>query len=454
MAWYDSAAFYHIYPLGLCGVEKENDYIRRESKFKELDLWVEHMKDIGFEAVYIGPLFESKTHGYDTTDYKKVDSRLGTNDDFRHWVDLCHEAGIKVVVDGVFNHTGRDFSAFKNIQAEKWDSWGKDWYCWVDFNKQSPLGDEFSYESWRGYPQLPKLNHQNPAVGDYLLEVVEFWVDNFDIDGIRLDCADVLDFYFMKRLRSRCNRLKEDFWLMGEVIHGDYSRWVNGEMLNSVTNYELHKGIYSAHNSHNYFEMAHTVNRLFGEPYGICKGARLYNFVDNHDVDRIASKLDNKKNLYSVYTFLFTILGMPSIYYGSEWGIEGKKVDGNDDPLRPKINLEKDRPKDCDLVSYIQLLCHIRKSRPELRDGTYKELLLTNRQYAFARVSGNNGCAVLLNNDEAAALMDVTAPVHARQGKDLVTGNIYPVKNGRIQIEVPENSGTIIGFDGEKSDET
>lgn len=452
MAWYDSAAFYHIYPLGLCGVDKENDYTRKESCFKELNLWVEHMKNMGFGAVYIGPLFESKTHGYDTTDYKKVDSRLGTNEDFRRWVQLCHEADIKVVVDGVFNHTGRDFMAFKNLQEKKWDSWGKDWYCWVDFNNRSPLGDDFSYECWRGYPELPKLNHQNPAVGDYLLEVVEYWVDAFDIDGIRLDCADVLDFNFMKRLRNRCDQLKENFWLMGEVIHGDYSRWVNREMLHSVTNYELHKGIYSSHNSHNYFEIAHTINRLFGEDYGICKGARLYNFVDNHDVDRIASKLDNKKNLYPVYTFLFTILGIPSVYYGSEWGIEGRKANGSDDPLRPKIGINN-KPDNSNLASYIQNLCTIRRSHPELCEGKYRELLLTNRQYAYARILGNKACIVLLNNDEAETFMDVAVPIMAFRGKDLMTGEIYPVNNGRIQVKVMENSGAIIELDGENADE-
>lgn len=126
-AWYDRAVFYHIYPLGLCGCEKENDYKPHESQFPKLAQWAEHVADLGCTAIYIGPLFESATHGYDTTDYRKVDGRLGTNDDFKNWVSYCHSLGVKVVVDGVFNHTGRDFEAFKNLIENKWDSWAKDW---------------------------------------------------------------------------------------------------------------------------------------------------------------------------------------------------------------------------------------------------------------------------------------------------------------------------------------
>ena len=409
-AWYDSAIFYHIYPLGLCGAPKENDYKGNGQGFEQLDLWVDHMETLGCNAVYIGPLFESATHGYDTTDYKKVDGRLGTNNDFKAWVGKCHDAGIRVVVDGVFNHTGRDFFAFKNIIDQKWDSWGKDWYCWVDFNGQSPCGDPFSYESWHGYAQLPKLNMGNPAVKDYLLDVVRYWVDEFDIDGIRLDCADVLDFDFMRRLRQLADTVKPEFWLMGEVIHGDYGRWANNDTLHSVTNYELHKGIFSAHNTHNYFEMAHSLRRLYDKNYGICKNARLYNFVDNHDVDRIYDKLENKKNLLPVYAFLFTTLGIPSIYYGSEWGIAGHKENGSDDPLRPAIDIKTFENPNPELTAFITRLAHIRQEHPELVYGEYDELMLTNKQYAYARVYEGKACITVLNNDEQNVQLTVRVP--------------------------------------------
>ncbi len=443
-AWYDSAVFYHIYPLGLCGCPKENDYTGGGKGFEQLDLWVDHMKDLGCTAVYIGPLFESATHGYDTTDYKKVDGRLGANEDFARWVKKCHDAGIKVVVDGVFNHTGRDFAPFKNLMEAREGSWGKDWYCWVNFGGHSPLGDDFSYESWHGFPQLPKLNMGNPAVKEYLLDVVRYWVDTFDIDGIRLDCADVLDFDFMRRLRSLANEIKPEFWLMGEVIHGDYGRWANSETLHSVTNYELHKGIFSAHNSHNYFEMAHSIRRLYDKNYGICKDARLYNFVDNHDVDRIYDKLENKKNLFPVYTFLFTTIGIPSIYYGSEWGIAGHKENGSDDGLRPAIDLKTFKAPNPELEAFITKLAHIHGQCPELSFGEQVELLLANRQYAYARIYEGKACIAILNNDEKEAQLHLRLPFAGTKCQNLITGEPVDVSQGSIAWTIPGNSGTVL----------
>ena len=290
--WYEQAIFYHMYPLGITGAPKINVQTEVTDRFKELDQWIPHIRSLGCNAIYIGPLFESSSHGYDTRDYKLVDRRLGTNDDFREFTKLCHENGIKVVVDGVFNHTGREFFAFKDIQEKKWDSPYKDWYKGVNFGWQSPLGDPFGYEAWQGHFELPCLNLYNQQVKDYLFDVIRFWVDEFDIDGIRLDCANILDFNFMKEMRAKTASMKPDFWLMGEVIHGDYSRWVNPEMLHSVTNYELHKSIYSGFNDHNFFEIAHNVRRLEAI------GRQLYTFLDNHDEDRIASKLKVKEHLY------------------------------------------------------------------------------------------------------------------------------------------------------------
>ncbi|WP_346697556.1 alpha-amylase family glycosyl hydrolase [Catenibacillus scindens] len=443
-AWYDSAVFYHIYPLGLCGSPKINDYQGGGQGFKQLDLWVAHMAELGCTAVYIGPLFESATHGYDTTDYKKVDSRLGTNEDFIRWVKLCHNSGIRVVVDGVFNHTGRDFAAFKNLKEEREGSWGKDWYCQVNFWGNSPFNDGFSYESWHGFAQLPRLNMANPAVREFLLDVVQYWVQTFDIDGIRLDCADVLDFNFMRELRTLTDGLKPDFWLMGEVIHGDYSRWVNPQMLHSVTNYELHKGIYSAHNSYNYFEMAHSIRRMYDKNYGICKDARLYNFVDNHDVDRIYDKLENKKNLFPVYAFLFTTIGIPSVYYGSEWGIAGHKENGSDDPLRPAIDLATFKGPNLELEAFIAKLAHIHTECPELIYGQLDELLLTNRQYAYARVYEGKACITILNNDEQEVRVDIKLPFGGGVCTDLIREEDVPVQGDHLSLTVSGNGAMVL----------
>ena len=192
----------------------------------------------------------------------------------------------------------------------------------------------FSYENWGGHDSLVKLNQKNPEVIDYICDVIRYWAEEFDIDGIRLDAADVLDFDYMKALRKVANEIKLDFWLMGEVIHGDYSKWVNEKTLHSVTNYVLHKALYSSHNEHNYFEVAHTLKYLNDLKV---KSHELYSFVDNHDVERIYTKLKNKKHFVPVHILLYTLPGIPSVYYGSEFGIEGRKERFSDDSLRPAL---------------------------------------------------------------------------------------------------------------------
>ena len=439
MAWYDEAVFYHIYPLGLAGAPKQNDYGEPVHRLNTLLPWVDHIKEIGGSALYIGPLFESVGHGYETTDYKKLDSRLGTNEDLTAFVAYCHEQGIKVIFDGVFNHTGRDFFAFKDIQANRENSQYKDWYCNVNFWGNNEYNDGFSYDNWGGYNLLVKLNQRNPAVVDYICDVIRFWVSEFDVDGIRLDAADVLDFDFMKALRRTANEVKPDFWLMGEVIHGDYSRWVNGETLHSVTNYTLHKALYSGHNDHNYFEIAHTVRRL--QNMGTLK---LYNFVDNHDVERIYTKLTNKAHFAPVHVLLYTLPGVPSIYYGSEFGIEGRKEYGSDDSLRPALNIEdyKDSVKTNPCTALIAALGKVRQAVPALSYGSYAELMLTNRQFAYARDLDGTRVIVSVNNDDAPAGMHLAAGNCAAYVGTL-SGEKVSVQDGHINITQPANSGEI-----------
>lgn len=439
MAWYDEAVFYHIYPLGLAGAPKQNDYGEPVHRLNTLLPWVDHIKEIGGSALYIGPLFESVGHGYETTDYKKLDSRLGTNEDLTAFVAYCHEQGINVIFDGVFNHTGRDFFAFKDIQANRENSQYKDWYCNVNFWGNNEYNDGFSYDNWGGYNLLVKLNQKNPAVVDYICDVIRFWVSEFDVDGIRLDAADVLDFDFMKALRRTANEVKPDFWLMGEVIHGDYSRWVNGETLHSVTNYTLHKALYSGHNDHNYFEIAHTVRRL--QNMGTLK---LYNFVDNHDVERIYTKLTNKAHFAPVHVLLYTLPGVPSIYYGSEFGIEGRKEYGSDDSLRPALNIEdyKDSVKTNPCTALIAALGKVRQAVPALSYGSYAELMLTNRQFAYARDLDVTRVIVSVNNDDAPAGMHLAAGNCAAYIGAL-SGEKVSVQDGHINITQPANSGEI-----------
>lgn len=444
MAWYDEAVFYHIYPLGLTGAPKENAYGEPEHRLLTLLPWIEHLKKIHVNAIYIGPLFESVGHGYETTDYKKLDSRLGTNEDLKEFVAKCHAEGIRVIFDGVFNHTGRDFFAFKDLQKNRENSPYKDWYCNVNFHGNNEYNDGFSYENWGGYNLLVKLNQRNPAVKDYISEVIRFWVSEFDVDGIRLDAADVLDFDFMKTLRAVANEVKPDFWLMGEVIHGDYNRWVNERTLHSVTNYQLHKALYSGHNDHNYFEIAHTVKRLYELGGNRPDGLKLYNFVDNHDVERIYTKLSNKAHFAPVHILMYTLPGVPSLYYGSEFGIEGKKEKWSDDSLRPALNIDdyKDAVEKNPCTKLVAALGDVRQKVPALSYGDYHELQLMNRQYAFSRTYNGTCVVVAVNNDDNDFTM--TLPVESEEEYiGALSGQRVQPNNRCISVCVKANSGDI-----------
>ncbi len=441
MAWYDEAVFYHIYPLGLCGAPKQNSYEAPVHRLNTLLPWISHIKEIGCNAIYIGPLFESVGHGYETTDYKKLDSRLGTNEDLTNFVSECHKQGIRVILDGVFNHTGRDFFAFRDIKEKRENSQYKNWYCNVNFWGNNSYNDGFSYENWGGYDLLAKLNQHNDAVKDYICDVIRFWVSEFQIDGIRLDAADVMDFNYMQALRNVANEVKPDFWLMGEVIHGNYSRWANEGTLHSVTNYMLHKALYSAHNDHNYFEVAHTI-KYVSDMVG--NSLNLYTFVDNHDVERIYTKLKNKAHFVPVHIMLYTLPGIPSLYYGSEFGIEGKKEQFSDDSLRPALNYDdyKDAVQTNACTKLIAALGKIRQNTPALCYGDYKELELQTTHYAYARTLEGKSVIVTVNNADSDVVMNLDC---GQSGEYIgaLTGERATANGGRIQVKVRANSGEI-----------
>ena len=445
MAWYNEAIFYHIYPLGMLDAPKVNDYSEVVHRLRELDKWIGHIKGIGCNAIYIGPLFKSVGHGYETTDYKTLDNRLGDNEDLKNFVANCHKEGIRVILDGVFNHTGRDFFAFKDIQANRENSRYKDWYCNVNFYGNNEYNDGFSYDNWGGYNLMAKLNQRNPEVKNYIADVIRYWVSEFDIDGLRLDAADVLDFDFMQMLHGVAAEVKADFWLMGEVIHGDYSRWVNDHTLHAVTNYTLHKALFSGHNDHNYFEIAHTVRRLYEMGGNRVDGLGLYNFSDNHDVARIVNKLDNRANYLPVHILVYTLPGVPSIYYGSEFGIEGEKYRGGpDDAIRPALDF-RDLDgvyKDNAYASVITAIARVRQEVKSLSYGEYREVSLTNRQFVFSRGGGEDIAIIAVNNDEnPASVWGNNLPDGDYKG--LLKGIDMKIVNGGFSVEIPANSGEI-----------
>jgi cyclomaltodextrinase / maltogenic alpha-amylase / neopullulanase len=441
--WSDNAVFYHIYPLGLCGAPQRNDFSSPPvDRLSVLHSWLSHIKGLGANAIYLGPLFESSSHGYDTADYGRVDRRLGTNESLAGLCSAAHAMGIRVVLDGVFNHVGRDFWAFKDVAANRESSRFTSWFHGLAFGKKSPYGDPFSYEGWNGHFSLVKLNLTNPDVREHIFSVVASWVREFDIDGLRLDAADVMDMDFLKVFSAQCRRLRPDFWLLGEVVHGDYRKWANPQTLDSVTNYECYKGLYSSHADRNYFEIAWSLDRQFG-PAGLYRGLPLYAFADNHDVDRVASMVKEPRHLYTLYCLLFTMPGVPSVYYGSEWGIEGKK-DGSDWPLRPRLDLAelaRSAPH-ADLAQAIRRFAGIRQSCTPLRFGDYTQLAVSHEQLAFARRHAGLTVVVVVNASRTAASVPLEIPgvTEGRLVDVLNAGVEFPVKGGKANID-PVPSG-------------
>lgn len=420
--WFEKSVFYQIYPLGFCGAPASNDGIRQNRIKKVID-WIPHIKAVGCNAVYFSPIFESDNHGYDTKDYRKIDCRLGNNEDFKEVCNALRENGIKIVLDGVFNHVGRGFWAFRDVIENKTYSRYKDWFQ-ISFDGDSNYKDGFWYEGWEGHFELVKLNLRNPEVVNYLLDCVDYWVEEFGIDGLRLDVAYCLDPDFIKTLRRHCDGLKDDFVLIGEVLRGDYNLFVSDDKLHSCTNYECYKGLYSSMNSLNMFEIVHSLIRQFGpDTWCLYRGKHLLSFVDNHDVTRVADILTDEKKLPLIYGVLFGMPGVPCIYYGSEWGARGKKEDG-DPALRPSF----EKPVSNSLTEFISKLAKAHKDSEALCFGEFRSVVLTNLQAVFERKSETERVLVAVNIDGA----PYTAHFDAGCGTavDLITGKTHDFGGG------------------------
>ena len=421
--WANESVFYQIYPLGFCGAPYENDGIMQPRILKVLD-WMEHIKKLGINAIYFSPIFESDTHGYNTRDYQRLDKRLGTNKDFKQVCDTLHKEGIKIVLDGVFNHAGRGFFAFQDVLKNRESSRYVNWFARIDFQGNSGYNDSLWYEGWEGNYDLVKLNLQNEEVVQYLFESVKMWIDEFGIDGIRLDVAYCLDHEFVRRLRSFCDSQKEDFFLVGELLHGDYNQMVNDTMLHSCTNYECYKGLHSSFNSMNLFEINHSLLRQFGpENWTIYRGKHLLCFVDNHDVSRVASILNKEEHLPLIYGMLFGMPGIPCVYYGSEWGAKGEKSQGD-----PALRLSYDSPQWNGLTELIAKLAVIKKESKALKDGEFRSVMITNEQCIFERKVEGERILVAIN----ASANPYVAHFDAGCGMavDLVTGKNHDFGGG------------------------
>lgn len=420
--WAYESVFYQIYPLGFCGAPFENDGVLTPRIRKVID-WIPHIKNLGANAIYFSPVFESDTHGYNTRDFRKIDVRLGTNEDFADVCQALHKEGIKVVLDGVFNHVGRGFWAFQDVLEKRWDSPYKDWFH-ISFDGNSNYNDGLWYEGWEGNYDLVKLKLCHPDVKQHIFDSIRSWVEEFDIDGLRLDVAYCLDENFVRELRAFCDSLKPDFFLVGEMLHGDYNRLMNDSMLHSATNYECYKGLFSSFNSMNMFEIIHSLLRQFGpENWTLYRGKHLLCFVDNHDVSRIASNLTNEQHLPLIYALCFGMPGIPCVYYGSEWGAKANKSEGD-----PALRACFDAPVENDLTAWISKLAAAKKASNALNYGDFRSVVLTNRQCIFERKTDSERVLVAINADN----VPYTAHFDAGCGTavDLITGNTHDFGGG------------------------
>ena len=397
MSWFEDSLVYQIYPLGLLGAPFENSHNGEVvHRLPALAGWIGHLKRLGVTCVLLNPVFQSGSHGYDTWDFLTVDRRLGTNDDLSDLVAAFHAAGIKVALDTVLNHVGRDFWAFSDVREKRQVSPYAGWFN-IDWGRDNQFGDGFSYECWEGAQNLAKLNHRDFGCNDMCVDVIRTWEREFDIDGLRLDVAYCLDLGFLGYVRQVADELSakrgQKFLLVGECLHGDYNRWMNDGACDSVTNYEAYKGLWSSVNAGNMHEIAYALERQSGShPWDLYTGKHLLDFLDNHDVPRIATRLDDRRHLRPLWGLLFGMVGVPCIYYGSEWGIEGEQKHG-DYELRPAVA----EPEWNDLTGWIAQLAAARAESAALRWGSYRQLAVASRQLVFERAVDGERVIVAVN---------------------------------------------------------
>lgn len=379
--WVRHVIWWHVYPLGFVGAESQArpDVVHR---LPRLESWLDYAVRLGANGLALGPVFASETHGYDTVDYYRIDPRLGDATDFARLLDAAHERGMKVLLDGVFNHVARSF----------------------------PHPEWFTDATFEGHDHLVTLDHDSPAVRDHVTEVMCHWLDK-GADGWRLDAAYAVPREFWADVLGRVRRRHPDAYLVGEVIHGDYVGVVAETQLHAVTQYELWKAIWSALNDRNLFELAWALKRHAGYLESFVP----LTFVGNHDVTRIASTLTDERLLPHALAVLFTVGGTPAVYYGDEQGFRGVKEEriGGDDAVRPEFPATPDElaPWGAAVFRLHQDLIGLRRRHPWLHRASTTARELTNTTAVLDTTDGTHRLLTVLNLDAASATVHVTAPL-------------------------------------------
>jgi cyclomaltodextrinase len=389
-AWVQHAIWWQVYPLGFVGAfptpQSNGPPQPEEHRLRRLVDWLDHAIELGASGIALGPIFASRTHGYDTTDHYRIDPRLGDDADFDHLVAEAHRRGLRVLLDGVFNHVGQDFARYREAAD---DDGAARWF----------RGRPGRFHTFEGHSGLITLNHDNPEVADYAVDVMAHWLGR-GADGWRLDAAYAVPHHFWASTLPRVRKRYPDAWFVGELIHGDYAADVRAATFDSATQYELWKAIWSSLNDGNFFELDWALQRH----NDFLTAFSPLTFIGNHDVTRIASRLDAPEHVAHALVLLLTIGGVPSVYAGDELGFQGVKEEryGGDDAVRPEfapppVQLEGFGVETWRLHQY---LVGLRRRYPWLHAASTTARLLKNRQYVYETRNGDDALLVVLNIDE------------------------------------------------------
>lgn len=340
--WSEHTIWWHAYPLGFCGAPVRPTPEERvlTPRLKHLTSQLDYLIELGCSGLALGPIFTSNSHGYDTTNFYEIDPRLGTQADFEELVSECHARGIRIMLDGVFNHVGHG-SSYQHLVAQ--DS------------------------VFEGHGDLLTLDHANPATVDLVADVMNFWLDK-GVDAWRFDAAYSVPLDFWRQVTPRVKQAHPDAWFMGEVIHGDYAGFA--EAMDSVTQYELWKSIWSSLKDDNFFELDWNLKRH----NELLESYLPYTFIGNHDVTRIVTQVGRARAALAT-VLLFTLPGIPAVYYGDELGYEGLKEErlGGDDAVRPFF-----QPGNNEMLALYQQLIGLRRRHAQLTTARVETLELAN----------------------------------------------------------------------------
>ncbi|MGY1813941.1 alpha-amylase family glycosyl hydrolase [Blastococcus sp. SYSU D00820] len=402
--WVQDAIWWHVYPLGF--VEAEKEAVEAVThRLGRLEAWLDYVLELGANGLLLGPVFASQTHGYDTVDHRRIDPRLGDEDDFRALVDAAHARGLRVLLDGVFNHVGRGHPAFRALAEQGPSAPTASWFR-LRQDRWQP-GTEPAVDVFEGHAQLVALDHSSPAVEDLVAEVMTHWLDR-GADGWRLDAAYAVPPAFWARVLPRVRAAHPDAYVVGEVIHGDYAGIVRASGMDAVTQYELWKAVWSALNDGNLFELAHALQRHDG----LLGTFVPMTFLGNHDVTRLASRLTDERHVAHALTVLMTVAGTPSLYSGDEQAFRGVKEDraGGDDAVRPPFPATPAElaPFGETTFRLHQELIGLRRRHRWLHRARTRTLHLANEQFAYESRGDVGRLVVALNLADAA--VEVPAP--------------------------------------------